>query len=533
MSPQFRQDARVLILNGGPERLAVPAVNFILRGTTTHFVVYYDAALGANGPILADAVLGSCEPDYARLQALFGNISIGNLPFTVYIEAGMFGASHASCPATGLSCAAFTETDSDLLKFLVAVEASEVFMADQQIGWNCGASPGEALSRVIGAEFYPNELSPRGVNGSFKTGLLWLNSVRPNFVDSSDPTDRNKVSIGCGALFINWLRFQLGFSLNQIVLAGGTTLEQTYQSLTKRTDGFSRFSSLIASHFPVGTTASLANDNPFPLATRIYFQGTDNKLWRLNPDGSGGTNLGGYKTKSTPVVFGTHLYFQGTDDALWQINLDGTGGMHVGGGYKTSASPFVSDHIYFRGTDDKLWRVNLGGSGGVNLGGYKTKSTPHAFGGFVFFQGTDNKLWRINLDGSGGVHLGGNSTSAPPFVTTTHVYFRGTDDRLLRINLDGTGGIHLGGYKTKSTPFVTDNFVCFQGTDDKLWRINLDGSGGTNLGGYKTHSPPVTDGAFIYFQGTDNKFWRLNLDGSHGTHLGGFDTASTPGLEFS
>ena len=34
----------------------------------------------------------------------------------------------------------------------------------------------------------------------------------------------------------------------------------------------------------------------------IYFEGTDNKLWRANPDGSAGINLGGYKTKSTPIA---------------------------------------------------------------------------------------------------------------------------------------------------------------------------------------------------------------------------------------
>ena len=157
MSPQFREDSRVLVLNGGHERLAAAAPSYILRGTTAHFAVNYDQALGANGPVLADAVLGSCEADYARLQALFGNISIGSLPFTVYVEVGTFGAYHASCPATGLTCAAFTGNDSDLIKFLVAVEASEVLMADQQRGWNCGASAGEALSRVIGAEFYPDE----------------------------------------------------------------------------------------------------------------------------------------------------------------------------------------------------------------------------------------------------------------------------------------------------------------------------------------------------------------------------------------
>jgi hypothetical protein len=266
---------------------------------------------------------------------------------------------------------------------------------------------------------------------------------------------------------------------------------------------------------------------------QVYFQGTDDKLWKVDANGSG-ENIGGYKTKSTPVVFGGHVYFQGTDDKFWQVLPDGTDGIQVGGGYKTSSPPFVAGHIFFRGTDDKLWRVNLDGSGGVNLGGYKTKSTPLVSGRFVFFQGTDNKLWRINIDGTGGINLGLNTTSAQPFATNQYVYFRGTDDRLLRINLDGTGGIQLAGYKTQSMPFVTDDYVIFRGTDDKLWRVNLDGSGGVNLGGYKTKSTPVVDTAqnLIYFQGTDDKLWRVNLDGSGGVNLGGYKTKSMPGIEW-
>lgn len=280
--------------------------------------------------------------------------------------------------------------------------------------------------------------------------------------------------------------------------------------------------------------------------TSLYFQGTDNTLWRVNSDG-GGTSTG-YQTKSTPVVFGGHVYFQGSDDALWQINLDGTGGIRVGAsngvdggnGYKTSAAPSVAGHIFFRGIDDKLWKVNLDGSGGVVLGanvgngeGYKTKSTPRVSGRYVYFQGTDDKLWRVNIDGSGGINLGQNTTSAPPFVTDGFVYFRGTDDRLLRCNLDGTSCLAFAGWKTRSTPFVTDTHIYFQGTDDKLWQINLDGSDGVNLRGYRTRSSPVVDTSvnMIYFQGTDNKLWQLSLNNSSLTHLGGFNTASTPGLE--
>ena len=262
----------------------------------------------------------------------------------------------------------------------------------------------------------------------------------------------------------------------------------------------------------------------------LYFQGTDNKLWRTNPDGSAGVNLGEYQTKSTPIAFGNYIYFQGTDDKLWRINLDGTGGVDLGG-YKTSSPVFATvNNLFFRGTDNKLWKINLDGTGGVNLGGYASDSSPFVALGYVFFQGTDNTLWRINLDGSFGIKLGNYKTQSSPFVAGTYVYFRGTDDKLWRINQDGSGGVNLGGYKTSSTPYVTLQHVYFQGTDNKLWQINLDGGGGVNLGGYKCKSSPTVDTSlnFVYFQGTDNALWRLNLDGSHGVHLGGFNCSSTP-----
>jgi hypothetical protein len=262
----------------------------------------------------------------------------------------------------------------------------------------------------------------------------------------------------------------------------------------------------------------------------IYFQGTDDKLWRINLDGSAGLNLGGYQTKSTPMVFGDGVYFQGTDDKLWKINLDGSGGVYLGG-YKTNSKPVVTvNSVYFQGTDDKLWKIKLDGTGGTNLSGYKTKSSPVVAGSYVYFQGTDDKLWRVHTDGSAGINLGLFTTKSSPYVTQSHAYFQGTDDKLWRTTLDGANGVNLGGYKTSSTPFVTDQHVYFQGTDDKLWRIDLDGNGGVNLGGYKAKSSPVVDTTqnFIYFQGTDDALWRLNLDGSGGLRPGGFATASTP-----
>src|SRR6185437_9340485 len=112
----------------------------------------------------------------------------------------------------------------------------EVLMAVQNAGWDCGGSNGEGLSRVLATERYPAQL-----NG-FASAPLWLDGtdasghIRPDYVSVTDPTaglsggDINHV--GCATLFINYLRFQLGFNLYLIVQAAGTTLTQTYRNLT-------------------------------------------------------------------------------------------------------------------------------------------------------------------------------------------------------------------------------------------------------------------------------------------------------------
>src|SRR5215467_5674566 len=240
----------------------------IQQGSTAHFVVSYDPRL-ANGAALADAVLETCEADYNRLQGWFGNINIGGLPFSVLIKPGSNGARHNTCFATGLSCDAFNGNDADLERSLVVAEEDEVFMANQGAGWDCDASNGEALSRVLAVEIYPNELNPPGV-GSFATGPSWLLSNRPDWVSKTDPTAGtgpgfNPVSIGCGTLFINWLHYQLGYSLNSIVQAGGTTLQDTYQVLTGSANAFGPFLALLNENFPPGTPVTLRNDNPFPM----------------------------------------------------------------------------------------------------------------------------------------------------------------------------------------------------------------------------------------------------------------------------
>lgn len=231
-----------------------------LAGRTTHFQVYYQNGF-ANGPAIAQGVLGTCERDYTAQVAFFSGIQIPTMPVNILIGSGIGGAYHYGCSAVDVYCDGDSSPnpDIDLTRMLAVAEEVEGFEATQNKGWDCGASNGEGLSRVLATELYPAQLD------GFSTAAAWLDSNRADWVSKTDPTDQNGVSTGCAVLFLNYLRYQLNFSWQQIIQAAGATLEQTYQGVTGKTGGFAPFKALLGAHFPPGQPSNLATDNPFPL----------------------------------------------------------------------------------------------------------------------------------------------------------------------------------------------------------------------------------------------------------------------------
>jgi hypothetical protein len=66
---------------------------------------------------------------------------------------------------------------------LIAEEV-EVFSAVQNKGWNCGASNGEGLSRVLAESLYP------GVLDDYSTAAAWLDTPdRPDWISNNNNTD--------------------------------------------------------------------------------------------------------------------------------------------------------------------------------------------------------------------------------------------------------------------------------------------------------------------------------------------------------
>jgi hypothetical protein len=230
-------------------------------GSTTHFDVSYLTRLRQQGANLAKAILQDCERDYTTLQQEFGGLTPQRLPFIVQITADNTGASHSSCMGTDVAIGGKSSANVDFIRSLLVAEADEVFMANFGHGWDCGASNGEGLSRVLANDIYKGA-EPQ----NFMSSDVWLSlNPRPNFVDQTEPTDTDYNSIGCSVLFLNWLRFQLNRTWADIIGAGSGTLAGTYKNLTGKSTAWVDFTVTINAHFPAGKKHKLGTDNPFPV----------------------------------------------------------------------------------------------------------------------------------------------------------------------------------------------------------------------------------------------------------------------------
>ncbi len=237
-------------------------VSVVEQGASANFVVSYDPALGQAGAVIANYLLSACEYDYAQVQPLFG-VAPAALPFHVTIVYSSGGAWHDEpCTNTSISVGALSTNppDAAFFRMLVLSEVVEVLEASLGNGWGCAQSHGEALSRVI-----PDDLVKWRKPINYLSAGCWLNSPRVDWVDNTENSDQDYVSIGCGVLFLNWMRFQLNIPWNSIIAAGSSTLGEIYANATGANDGYASFRSLVDAHFPVGVPVNLTSDNVFPL----------------------------------------------------------------------------------------------------------------------------------------------------------------------------------------------------------------------------------------------------------------------------
>jgi hypothetical protein len=226
--------------------------------------VYVDPTLGQ--PALQNALdlVDDADRVVAANDAIFG--TTGD-PVSAIIFAlngatdGTGGADHMGCnysldTANGGGGAIELSAsfgNSARVSALFEAELSECSMG----GNLCGVSTGEALSRWCAAVIGNNALS------DFATAPWWYQDGTPNYVDTTDPTDQNPDSTGCGMAFLSWLMSQ-GYGLDSIAqtmvsLGDSGTLAQLYANLTGD-DASNAWPTFIAA---VQALPSITSDDPF------------------------------------------------------------------------------------------------------------------------------------------------------------------------------------------------------------------------------------------------------------------------------
>ena len=229
-------------------------------GIVGNITVSYDPALGAAGLTLAHQMLAAVAGPYNNMRSFFG---INGGPVTVIIAPlsgannGSGGAYHYGCDFTTGNVlyldATFASTTVNPLQLEIALyvaELSECFMGAQNRGWGCGYSNGEGLSRFL-AE-YETALDTLD---AFATGPAWAQAGFADWIGTTEPTDRNAVSTGCAIVYLYWMR-SLGYTIAQIVQAGGATLHANYQTLTGAATAYQDLRGAL-------TGLAVTTDNPF------------------------------------------------------------------------------------------------------------------------------------------------------------------------------------------------------------------------------------------------------------------------------
>jgi hypothetical protein len=280
-------------------------------GVAGNITVSYDPSLGPQGLALAKQMLGVVAAPYEQMESDFattgGITSVIIAPLSGNND-GSGGAYHYGCDFTSGGVlyvdATFANTVAnplDLEVSLYVAELSEAFMGTQNKGWGCGFSNGEGLSRFLAENAAPGLIPAWGI-----TGPSWVSSGFPDWVAKTEPTDRNYTSTGCAILYIYWMR-SLGYSVSEIVQAGGTTLAANYQTLTGKTTAYADLVAAVK-------VLKVTSDNPFP--GYVYQMHGDGSIWRYT-----GTPLTGWQMlDNNPRARG----IAACGDILFQLHGDGT-----------------------------------------------------------------------------------------------------------------------------------------------------------------------------------------------------------------
>lgn len=146
-----------------------------------------------------------------------------------------------------------------------------------------------------------------------------------------------------------------------------------------------------------------------PVATTngtVIFQGTNGVLWRQTASPSSTpTQIGGeyngqpvlFETKAAPLLYNDYVYFRGTDNRVWKVSPDGTDIFVYDDSVRTVTTPAVDeDRLFATPPFSDMICVERDCSTQFNLA-YQCHmdSKPFAANGKLYIRGIDDHLWMV------------------------------------------------------------------------------------------------------------------------------------------
>jgi hypothetical protein len=265
--------------------------DFPVAAQTRHFIVTYAGEDDADARARAQAIGGTCENDLTKLEGWF-SCNFDNSPYGIWVHVGpgkhLGGAVNTGYDNDQSSVITIegtytppkaspnTTLRDEMARMLFVAELAEILMGFSYGAWDRGNSMGEGLSILAAETLHPTGYYGTGSGPRIKA---WLQGSRPDYVTTSDETDTNNLSYGCAVLFLNYLRYQLGYSFDQIVAAAGSfkvltlpvnkiSLADVFSTLTgrPRVSAYKELTDLLQAHLPMGKPSpSPVRDNLFPL----------------------------------------------------------------------------------------------------------------------------------------------------------------------------------------------------------------------------------------------------------------------------
>jgi hypothetical protein len=273
-------------------------------GHTQHYAISYDEALSrADGLDRTIDLQAACEQDLALIRRWFTGIEfIFAWPIPVQIRNDSSGGVWHDPPdvvpdtmdwSPTVGIGPGSGTPPSMLRYLLVMEMTEMFMASQDAGWFDGrtfyrdeGSKGEGLSRYLAAQFLiVNNITDLSANKqtatpppAYTVAMCWLNGdgsqshgYRKNYVDHN-PDDYHPDAItGCTTLFLYYLTSQLGYSIEAIIANPASNLSGVHKKLTGNPDGWTPFVTLVNAYYPPGYNYNPVGDNIFPVSNLASF----------------------------------------------------------------------------------------------------------------------------------------------------------------------------------------------------------------------------------------------------------------------